>query len=91
MARWLLPTPDPQAAGSLAAALGISAAVARVLVHRSLASPDDARRFLDPSLDQLHDPLSLRDMPEAVARLVTAIQAHEKLLEIGRASCRERV
>ena len=83
MARWLLPTPDPQAAGSLAAALGISAAVARVLVHRSLASPDDARRFLDPSLDQLHDPLSLRDMPEAVARLVTAIQAHEKLLVYG--------
>ena len=83
MARWLLPTPDPQAAGSLAAALGISAAAARVLVRRSLASPDDARRFLHPSLDQLHDPLTLRDMPEAVARLEGAIHGHEKILVYG--------
>ena len=83
MARWLLPTPDPQAAGALAAALGISAATARVLVRRSLISPDDASRFLHPSLDQLHDPLSLRDMPEAAARLERAIRAHEKILIYG--------
>jgi single-stranded-DNA-specific exonuclease len=83
MARWLFPTSDRQAAGSLAAALGISAATARVLVRRSLASPDDARRFLHPSLDQLHDPLSLRDMPEAVARLERAIRAREKILIYG--------
>jgi single-stranded-DNA-specific exonuclease len=83
VARWLLPIPDPQAAGSLAAALGISAATARVLVRRSLASPDDARRFLHPSLDQLHDPLALRDMREAVARLKGAIHAHEKILIYG--------
>ena len=83
MARWLIPTPDPQAAGALAAALGISAATARVLVRRSLASPDDARRFLHPSLDQLHDPLALRAMPEAVARLERAIHAREKILIYG--------
>jgi len=83
VACWLLPTPDPQGAGGLAEALGISAAVARVLVRRGLADADEARRFLQPSLDQLHDPLTLRDMPRAVARLVTAIQAHEKILIYG--------
>jgi single-stranded-DNA-specific exonuclease len=83
VARWLLPTSDPKAAARLAAGLGISEAAARVLVRRSFTSPDDARRFLYPTLDQLHDPLLLRDMREAVARLAAAIQAREKILIYG--------
>ena len=31
--------------------------------------PEAARRFLTPSFDDLHDPMLLRAMPEAVARL----------------------
>ena len=78
-ARWLLPHPDPQQV----AALGLTAPAARVLVHRGLAGPEAARRFLDPAFGDLHDPMLLRDMPEAVARLRQAIRTGEKILLYG--------
>ena len=81
--RWLIPGSDDAATAALSAALGISPLAARVLVHRGLAEPDAARRFLRPSLDDLHDPLLLRDMPQAVARLQAAIGAGEKILIYG--------
>jgi single-stranded-DNA-specific exonuclease len=40
-------------------------------------------RFLHPSLDDLSDPLTLKDMPQAVARLRHAIEAGEKILIYG--------
>ena len=46
--RWLIPTPDPPAAQALADALGIASPAAKVLVHRGLADPACARRFLVP-------------------------------------------
>jgi single-stranded-DNA-specific exonuclease len=81
-ARWLLPGPAADAA-SLASALKIGTATARVLIGRGLADAAAARRFLHPSLDDLLDPASLRDMPQAVARLERAIASHEKILIYG--------
>ena len=81
--RWLIPTPDPAAAQSLADALHIASPAAKVLVYRGLADPARARRFLCPSLDDLLDPLLLRDMQPAVERLRRAIQTGEKILIYG--------
>ena len=81
--RWLIPTPDPATAQSLSDTLRIGSPAAKVLVHRGLADPALARRFLSPSLDDLLDPLLLRDMQPAVARLRQAIQAGEKILIYG--------
>ena len=78
--RWALPAVDPRA---LAAALGISTPAARILANRGLADPAAARAFLAPSLDQLHDPLRMRDMDAAVARLLAAIRNREKILIYG--------
>jgi len=78
-ARWLFPHPDPQQV----AALGLTAPAARVLVHRGFADPEAARRFLDPAFGDLHDPMLLRDMPEAVARLRQAIRKGEGILLYG--------
>ena len=78
---WALPARDDSAA--LAAALGISAPAARVLCHRGLSDPAAAARFLRPSLDDLLDPLALRDMPRAVERLRQAIGCGEKILIYG--------
>lgn len=78
--RWALPAVDPRA---LAAALGISTPAARILANRGLADPTAARAFLAPSLDQLHDPLRMRDMDAAVARLLAAIRNREKILIYG--------
>ena len=81
--RWLLPEVDLQRAERLAAEIGVSAATARVLLARGYAEPDAARRFLHPSLDDLHDPFLLAGMREAVDRLHRAIAQGEKILLYG--------
>ena len=52
-------------------------------MHRGLADPAAARRFLHPSFDSLHDPLTMRDMPAAIARIASAIRGREKILIYG--------
>jgi single-stranded-DNA-specific exonuclease len=80
---WLLPSPDPRDVEALSSALGIGAPAAGILVHRGLGDPAAARRFLEASLDDLHDPLTMRDMPRAVARLREAIRDGQKILIYG--------
>ena len=81
--RWLLPATDAREIEALSAALRIGAPAARVLAHRGLAAPEAARSFLHPSFEELHDPLTLRDMPAAIARIGRAIGGHEKILIYG--------
>jgi single-stranded-DNA-specific exonuclease len=81
--RWLLPSTDPREVEALASALRMGAPAARILVHRGLGDPAAARRFLKPSLDDLHDPLTMRDMARAVARLREAIREGQKILIYG--------
>jgi single-stranded-DNA-specific exonuclease len=81
--RWLLPSPDPRDVAALSSALRIAQPAAGILVHRGLGDPAAARRFLQPSLDDLHDPLTMRDMPRAVARLREAIREGQKILIYG--------
>ena len=67
----------------MAGTLAIPPAIARLLVCRNVRSVDAARAFLYPSLDQLHDPLQMRGMPEAVARLRDALRVGEPILIYG--------
>src|SRR5919197_1253956 len=71
--RWDSNTCDETAANILAAAIGIEPAVARLLCQRGISDPGLAERFLNPSLDHLHDPLLLADMRAAVDRILAAI------------------
>jgi single-stranded-DNA-specific exonuclease len=73
-----LPCDDGQAS-ILASALGLHPTVARLLCMRGFGNPDDASRFLNPSLDQLHDPFKLADMDRAVARLEQALARKEPI------------
>lgn len=82
-ARWKLPSLDCQPAGQLAAALGIQAPAARVLWQRGYRDPDSARRFLHPSLADLHDPFLLKDMEAAAERIRRAVAGGEKILLYG--------
>ncbi len=77
-ARWVFPHPDAGAA-ALAQALGVAVPVAQILIARGYREPDNARRFLDPRLADLGDPLQLRDMDVALERLLRAIATGEKI------------
>ena len=59
--------------------LGVSPITARLLCIRGLADLDRARRFLSPSLDDLHDPFRLTDMAPAVERILVAIARKERI------------
>ncbi len=82
-ARWLFPHSDAAQVRSLSAALGLCEPAARVLARRGYQDADAARRFLSPSLEDLHDPFLLHGMREALARLRGAIAAGEKILLYG--------
>jgi single-stranded-DNA-specific exonuclease len=77
--RWHTLASDDGAAKDLAAALGIAPIVARLLCQRGLGDPEVAARFLNPTLDQLHDPLLLADMRVAVDRIMAAIARKERI------------
>src|SRR5580765_5347086 len=77
--RWDLLPCDDVATASLAAALNIDPAVARLLCQRGLADPELAGRFLKPCLDHLHDPMLLADMGVAVDRIMAALARRERI------------
>ena len=60
-------------------ALGVHPVIARLLCQRGLTDPADARRFLEPALEHLHDPFLLAGMREAVDRLLGAIARQERI------------
>ena len=63
--------------------LNISSAAARMLVVRGIETADEARQFIRPSLDKLHDPFLMKDMDKAVERLHKALTQGEKILIYG--------
>jgi single-stranded-DNA-specific exonuclease len=77
--RWEPSPCDEAAATHLAAVLGISPVVARLLCQRGLGDPEAASRFLAPRLEHLHDPMALADMSRAVERILQAIARHERI------------
>ena len=70
---------DDGAVEQLANELGVSAVTARLLCIRGLGDLDQARRFLSPALDDLHDPFALADMRPAVDRIREAIERKERI------------
>jgi single-stranded-DNA-specific exonuclease len=76
---WQLQACDEAAAANLSRALKIAPVVSRLLCQRGLSDPEVAARFLNPSLDHLHDPMALADMRVAVDRIMTAIARKERI------------
>jgi len=81
--KWTIPESDAGETAALAGALGITIPAARVLWARGHRSPEQAGRFLQPSIADLADPALLKDMPLAVARLRRAIEQRERILLYG--------
>ena len=57
--------------------------ISRLLVLRGIKSLEEAEKFLNPSMSDLHDPFLMRDMDKAVNRLNKAMGAKEKILIYG--------
>src|SRR5262245_810558 len=80
-ARWLMPSSE--APDSVINDWGLHPVTARVLWSRGYRDREAARKFLNPSLADLHDPLRMRGMLQAVERIRRAISARETVLIYG--------
>lgn len=80
---WVPPPGDPQEARRLAGELGISPVTARLLLNRGIRSAPDARRFLRPDLDGLHNPFDFEDMRKAVDRIREAQKKSQRIAIFG--------
>lgn len=74
---------EQQAAERLSTELDISPAAGRILAGRGLRTAAEARAYIRPTLDSLHDPFLMRDMTAAVDRLCRAIDKHERIMVYG--------
>ncbi len=79
-ARWLLPTPNPQAAAALQAQLACPTPIAALLALRNITDPHS---FFNPTLDNLHSPHLLLGMAPAVARIQHAVANSQPILIYG--------
>ncbi len=81
--RWILRAVDDTVAQRLAQELNLTVTTARLLAMRGYTEPDDAYRFLYPSLHDLADPRLLPDIEPAVRRLALAVERKEPVLVYG--------
>lgn len=81
--RWEIKKHDHAAVNELAARLGVQPLIAALLISRGFDTEEKAQHFLNPSVEDLHDPLLLKGMREAADRIHRAIDDREKILVWG--------
>ncbi len=81
--KWSIASSDPAGVAALQRGVGVGGPVARVLWARGYRTAEDARKYLAPSVADLHDPALLKDMDVAAARLRKAIESREQILLYG--------
>lgn len=74
---------DPVATGRLAQSVGISPALAQLLVNRGVTQPDDAHTFLTAALTGLHEPSKLPGIAEAAERIYAAARNNQRICIYG--------
>tara|TARA_E500000331_G_C17272363_1_gene719859 strand:- start:5727 stop:7418 length:1692 start_codon:yes stop_codon:yes gene_type:complete len=80
---WKIKQADNKVVDDLAVSLGVSTSIAQLLVLRGITTFDQAKQFFRPDFSQMHNPLLMKGMQNAVDRLQQAISDKEKILIYG--------
>lgn len=80
---WEVSESDSSSGERFARELGIHPLISLILQSRGIATCDDARKFLYPSLGDLHNPFLMKDMDKGVNRTLRAILNNEKIVIYG--------
>lgn len=82
--RWTFRTrPEPRVVRALERDLELPGALCRLLAVRGRTTPDIAKSFLRPRLEDLHDPALLLDSDRAAQRLALAVASGELVVVHG--------
>lgn len=61
----------------------VSEVIARLLANRDVIESDDIHKFLNSSLDNLHDPKNMKDIHKASQIISYKIRSHDKIRIVG--------
>ncbi len=82
--RWILPPCENLNGGAIAwNEICESECIARLLFRKQFRSTDEVQTFLRPRLSSLSDPFLLPQMRAAVARILAALDSHERIVLFG--------
>jgi single-stranded-DNA-specific exonuclease len=74
---------DKDTENILSKEFGIHPIISQILVNRGIRDIEAARRYLYPSLNDLHSPFLMKDMKKGVSRLLKAIHDKEEIMIYG--------
>ena len=80
--QWRVSSPCPEGQVSLERA-GLPPLLAGLLSARGVVRPEAARRLLSPGSEPIPDPMLLKDMDRAVARVRLALERGESIAVYG--------
>ncbi|MDX2438990.1 MAG: single-stranded-DNA-specific exonuclease RecJ [Desulfobacterales bacterium] len=80
---WQILQPDIQLVKNLCDILKCHRITATLLVNRKVDTTENALKFLNPSLNNIRSPFSIKDIGTAVRRIYKAIKNAEKILIFG--------
>lgn len=81
--RWKILTADKQKSDLLKQSLKISSIICNILVQRGIETFEQSKKYFRPALEELHDPWLMKDMGQAVERIIRAVNNNEKILVFG--------
>jgi single-stranded-DNA-specific exonuclease len=81
--QWLIKHADEKQVSRLSQQTGLPSMITRLLILRGINDAKQAKRFLHPEKLSFHDPLLMRGMRTAMARLRRAADGHESVRIFG--------
>lgn len=81
--KWCIRHADPAIQYILQHELGLSPVLAKILANRGLTTVEEARLFLEGSLDDMYNPCLMAGMDQAVYRIKKALDSCEGILIYG--------
>lgn len=81
--KWIYQNPDLDLSFTLAAGLGVTPLIARLLINRGINTVKQGKAYLYPTYEDLHSPFDLADMAKAVERIQKAIKNGEQICIYG--------
>lgn len=81
--RWTFTPNSTTSTQELEDKLGLNKELVELLHQRGVTTFEEAQTFFRPQLEHIHDPFLMKDMDEAVKRVLTAFEKEEKILVYG--------
>ena len=80
---WKILDPDPEIVSKNMQEFHCTEIIAKTMANRGIISLNDSHTFFNPDLNQLHDPFLMKDMEQAVDRIILNIDKHIPILIFG--------